>query len=424
MKQSVIETVLLEQLEELSLLRNERLVPRAEQGRINLKSKLAQVVIGVRRSGKSTLCFTALETAGVSYAYVNFDDERFVRMESEDLDKVLETLYRIYGKFDYLFLDEIQNIDGWPLFINRLLRQGLRLVVTGSNAKLLSTELASHLTGRHHAIELFPFSFRDWCNIKEIVPERRTPKGRGILANAYDSYLRTGGFPELITADDKRAYVDGLVDNIITQDIQRRFKVRNVAELKLMANHLLNDAPAFISTDALQEICGIRSKHTVAKYISYLEQTYLISTLYKFSPKSRQRVRNKKYYAIDVALMDKRVNAFAGENLGWRLETLVYLELRRRFTGVDMDIYYYQEKAAEADFVVCDGNRTVAVYQVSYDISSEKTRKREVRGCIAAAKATKCDELFLITDHERDDIEVDGYKIAIRPAYEWLLKEE
>lgn len=422
MNQMLIETVLLEQQDELDVLRSEKLIPRIEENKINLKSKLAQVVIGVRRSGKSTLCFNALEKAGVKYAYVNFDDERFYNMTTEDLDKVLETLYRIYGKFGYLFLDEIQNVDGWPLFVNRLLRQGLHLVVTGSNAKLLSNELASHLTGRHHTIELFPFSFLDWCRIKEIETDRMTTKNRGILANAYDEYLRNGGFPELMYETDKRSYIDQLVQSIITQDIQRRFKVRNIDELRRMASHLLNEAPAFLVQDTLQEICGIRSDHTVAKYLSYLTQTYLISTISKYSAKSRQRVRGNKYYAIDVALMDKRTDAFAGSNLGWRLETLVYLELRRRYA--DADIYYFKENKAEADFVVCDGNQTAAVYQVSYDISSEKTRSREIRGCIAGAKATKCDNLYLITDHQREDIEESGYKIAIRPAYEWLLGKE
>lgn len=422
MNQMLIETVLLEQQDELDVLRSEKLIPRIEENKINLKSKLAQVVIGVRRSGKSTLCFNALEKAGVKYAYVNFDDERFYNMTTEDLDKVLETLYRIYGKFGYLFLDEIQNVDGWPLFVNRLLRQGLHLVVTGSNAKLLSNELASHLTGRHHTIELFPFSFLDWCRIKEIETDRMTTKNRGILANAYDEYLRNGGFPELMYETDKRSYIDQLVQSIITQDIQRRFKVRNIDELRRMTSHLLNEAPAFLVQDTLQEICGIRSDHTVAKYLSYLTQTYLISTISKYSAKSRQRVRGNKYYAIDVALMDKRTDAFAGSNLGWRLETLVYLELRRKYA--DADIYYFKENKAEADFVVCDGNQTVAVYQVSYDISSEKTRSREIRGCIAGAKATKCDNLYLITDHQREDIEESGYKIAIRPAYEWLLGKE
>lgn len=422
MNQALIETVLLEQQGELDILRREKLISRVEEDRINLKSKLVQVVIGVRRSGKSTLCFNALEKSGVQYAYVNFDDERFYNMPTEDLDKVLETLYRIYGKFDTLFLDEIQNIDGWPLFVNRLLRQGLHLVVTGSNAKLLSNELASHLTGRHHTIELFPFSFHDWCRIKEVETKRMTVKNRGILANAYDEYLRNGGFPELMYENDKRSYIDQLVRNIITQDIQRRFKVRNIDELRRMANHLLNEAPTLIVQDTLQEICGIRSDHTLVKYLSYLTQTYLISTISKYSAKSRQRVRGKKYYAIDVALMDKRTDAFAGDNLGWRLETLVYLELRRRYA--EADIYYFKENTAEADFVICDGNRAIAVYQVSYDISSEKTRRREIRGCIAGAKATKCNNLYLITDHERDDIEESGYKIAVRPAYEWLLDKE
>lgn len=424
MNKETIETVLLEQQDELEVLRQEKLISRVEEKKINLNSKLAQVVIGVRRSGKSTLCFNALEAAGVKYAYVNFDDERFYSLATTDLDAVLETLYRIYGKFDYLFLDEIQNIDGWPLFVNRLLRQGLHLVVTGSNAKLLSNELASHLTGRHHTIELFPFSFRDWCRIKGIETERMTVKNRGIVANAYDEYLRNGGFPELMYEDDKRSYIDQLVQSIITQDIQRRFNVRNVDELRRMASHLLNEAPALIVLDTLQKVCGIRSDHTAVKFLSYLTQTYLISTISKYSAKSRQRVRGKKYYAIDVALMDKRVDAFAGNNIGWRLETLVYLELRRRYANADMDIYYFKEDKAEADFVVCNGNRTVAVYQVSYDISSDKARQREIRGCIAGAKATKCNNLYLITDHERDDIEVSGHKIAIRPAYEWLLGKE
>ena len=168
MKLADIEKVLLEQQDELEALEGEVLIHRPEEDLINLKSKLAQVVIGVRRSGKSTLCFNALRTAGVHYAYANFDDERLADLETEDLDNVLQTLYKIYGKFEYLFLDEIQNVDGWPLFVNRLLRQKIHILITGSNAKLLSSELASHLTGRHHKIELFPFSFKDWCTIKEL----------------------------------------------------------------------------------------------------------------------------------------------------------------------------------------------------------------------------------------------------------------
>ena len=422
MKLTDIEKVLLEQQDELEALEGEVLIHRAEEDLINLKSKLAQVVIGVRRSGKSTLCFNALRKAGVHYAYANFDDERLTELETEDLDNVLQTLYKIYGKFDYLFLDEIQNIDGWPLFVNRLLRQKIHILITGSNAKLLSTELASHLTGRHHKIELFPFSFKDWCVIKELDYTRLTTKNKGLISKAYGEFFRQGGFPELLSNEENpKEYISTLIDNIITQDIQKRYKIRNMDALKRLAHHILNETPTIIVKDALQDTIGIKSERTLGNYLMYLNQTYLISTISKYSFKSRERARSEKSYAIDVAFMDKRENAFSGENLGWRLETMVYLELLRRKAGTEYDIYYYQGRNAEADFVVCDGNKTLAVYQVSYDISNEKTRKREIKGCIAGAKATKCDNLFLITDHESETIEEEGYTIQVIPVWEWLV---
>ena len=420
-----IEKVLLEQQDELEALEGEVLIHRPEEDLINLKSKLAQVVIGVRRSGKSTLCFNALRKAGVHYAYANFDDERLEELETQDLDNVLQTLYKIYGKFDYLFLDEIQNIDGWPLFVNRLLRQRIHIIITGSNAKLLSTELATHLTGRHHKIELFPFSFKDWCSIKAVDYTRLTTKNKGLLSKAYEEYFRQGGFPELVSGEENpKEYISTLIDNIISQDIKKRYKIRNIDALKRLAHHILNETPTLIVKDALQNIIGIKSERTLGNYLMYLNQTYLISTISKYSSRSRERARNEKSYAIDVAFMDKRENAFSGENLGWRLETIVYLELLRRKAGTENDIYYFQGRSAEADFVVCDGNKTLAVYQVSYDISNEKTRKREIKGCIAGAKATKCDNIFLITDHESEIIEEDGYTIQVIPIWEWLTREK
>ena len=425
MKISDIEKVLLEQQDELEALEGEVLIDRPEEDLINLKSKLAQVVIGVRRSGKSTLCFNALRKAGVHYAYANFDDERLEELETQDLDNVLQTLYKIYGKFDYLFLDEIQNIDGWPLFVNRLLRQRIHIIITGSNAKLLSTELATHLTGRHHKIELFPFSFKDWCSIKDVEYTRLTTKNKGLLSKAYEEYFRQGGFPELISGEENpKEYISTLIDNIISQDIKKRYKIRNIDALKRLAHHILNETPTLIVKETLQNIIGIKSERTLGNYLMYLNQTYLISTISKYSSRSRERARNEKSYAIDVAFMDKRENAFSGENLGWRLETIVYLELLRRKAGTENDIYYYQGRSAEADFVVCDGNKTLAVYQVSYDISNDKTRKREIKGCIAGAKATKCDNIFLITDHESEVIEEDGYSIQVVPIWEWLTREE
>ena len=287
MKLTEIEKVLLEQQDELKILEGEVLIHRPEEDLINLRSKLAQVVIGVRRSGKSTLCFNALRKAGVHYAYANFDDERLEDLGTDDLDNVLQTLYKIYGNFDYLFLDEIQNIDGWPLFINRLLRQRIHILITGSNAKLLSSELTSHLTGRHHKIELFPFSFKDWCLIKGVDYTRLTTKNKGLISKAYEEYFHQGGFPELIYGEENpKEYINTLTDSIITQDIKKRYKIRNIDSLKRLTNHILNETPTIIIKDTIQNIIGIKSERTLSNYLLYLNQTYLISTINKFSSKS------------------------------------------------------------------------------------------------------------------------------------------
>jgi len=418
-----IEIVVLDQKEELEKMKTQEFCHRPQEDLINMNSNLAQVVIGVRRSGKSTLCFNALQKAGVSYAYVNFDDEKLASLTLDDMDTVLDVLYRVFGDFSHLFLDEIQNIEGWHLFANRMLRKRIHLIITGSNSKLLSGELASHLTGRHHQIELFPFSFADYCAYNRIATKPLTTKNRGLLAGAFDRYTKQGGFPELLVEPDAKSYIDSLLHSIITQDIQKRFNIRYTDTLLMLVNHLLNQAPALIVKDTLQKIFGFKSHHTVGNYLSYLKQTYLISTISKYSGKSRQRTRNELYYPIDVAFMNNRQDAFSGENLGWRLETIVYLELRRRAKSVSQDIYYYDEGTSQADFIVCDSNRSLEVYQVTYSMEKEKTRKREIKGAVAGAKGTNCRKVFILTDHETETIEDDGYTIEVLPVWEWLLRQ-
>jgi len=417
-----LERVLYDQRDDLEQLRGLPLCHRPEESLINLDSKLAQVVIGVRRSGKSVLCFKALEASGVPYAYVNFDDDRLVSLELSDMDMVLETLFKIYGDFTHLFLDEIQNIDGWHLFANRMLRKGTHLVITGSNAKLLSGELSTHLTGRHHDIELFPFSFKDFCNYKGLELAPLTTKNRGLLFAAYDEYLKQGGFPELLTEpkNEHRAYIDALLDDIINKDIKKRFHIKYTDTIKRLANHLLNVSPSTLNYKKLQKDFGFNSNHTLGNYISYLIKTYILTTIKKYSAKSSIRVRNSKCYAIDVAFMDKRKDAFSGENIGWRMETIAYLELRRRAQSVSQDIYYYSD-SAEADFIVCDGNEVKQIFQICYDLQDPSTRKREIRGALKAFKATHCDDVYILTDHEYEDYTEDGCTMKIRPLWEWLI---
>lgn len=419
-----LERVLLDQKEELEALRNKSFCHRLEENQIDLNSNLAQVVIGVRRSGKSTLCFNALEKSKVRYAYVNLDDENLYGLTVKDMNDILQVLYSIYGNFTHLFLDEIQNIKGWNLFVNRMLRKGMHVLLTGSNSKLLSGELASHLTGRHHTIELLPFSFRDWCNYNGIATTPLTTKNMGLLMGAFDKYLRQGGFPELLIERNHTSYIDSLFHNIITQDIQNRFNVKYIDSLERLAGHLLNISPAIIVKDKLQEQFGFKSHHTLGNYLSYLAQTYLICKVSKYSTKSRERSVAEKAYAIDVAFMNKRENALAGENLGWRLETIVYLELRRRIKTEEEDIYYFDNGNTEADFIVCNGNKATGVYQVSYNIENPKTRRREVNGAITAAKTTKCSNVYILTDHQSETIVQNGIKIKVMPVWEWIVREE
>lgn len=418
----IIEQVLAEQYEELVALRKMELCPRAEEKLVDLDSNLAQVIIGVRRSGKSTLCFNVLKSLNEKFAYVNFDDERFSELHTSDLNTILEGLYKIYGDFNYLFLDEIQNIEGWHLFVNRLLRQRMHVIVTGSNAKLLSGELATHLTGRNDQIELYPFSFAEWCLCKKVDTLSKTTKAEALRRAAFDDYLKQGGFPELIHKNNKTRYVGNLVSNILKRDIEQRHKIMYTEAFEQLSHHLMNISPVTIVESELAETVGLKSSHTINNYIAFLKEAYLLIGVKKYSTKSRQRVRAEKVYPIDVALMDGRPDAFAGENVGWRLETIVCIELLRRNRPIDRDVYYYKSAGGyEADFVVCRNNIVEEIYQVSYDISKEKTRKREIRGLLAAAKETKCDNLYLITDFHREDLTVEDKLIKIVPAHDWLI---
>lgn len=423
MDKRILETILSDQAEELELKKKQKFCRRKEEDLIDPDSPQAQVVIGVRRSGKSTLCYNALIRKKVKFAYVNFDDERLINLTATDLNDVLEVLYKINGDFNYLFIDEIQNIPEWYLFVNRLLRRQIHVIITGSNAKLLSGELATHLTGRHHTINLYPFSFSEYCEAKGIDTMSMSTMAVARRRAVFDDYMRKGGFPELSRVRNERDYIDELVRNILQRDIEQRFKVKHVTSFEEMSQHLLNIAPAIVVDKKLKEAFGFGSQHTAKNYVGYLKQAYLLVGLHKYSPKSQQRLTADKIYPIDVSLMNRRSDAFSGENFGWRLETIVYLELLRRYKSQGFDIYYFSERSGECDFVICEGRKAVVAIQVSYDISNEKTRKREISGLLLAAKKTGCKNLLLLTDHSYEDIETEDYKIAVRPVFDYLLNE-
>ena len=416
-------TVFADQKEELQNNDMTQLCTRLEETQLSLTSNLAQVVIGVRRSGKSTLCEKFIRQNGVEFAYANFDDDRLANLNSEDFDQVLDALYQIYGDFKYLFLDEVQNITGWQLFVNRMLRQKVHLFITGSNSKLLSSELTTHLTGRHNKVELYPFSFYEYGMMKKVELKSLSTKSRALRKRALNEYLLEGGFPELMNEENKRGYIEALLNSIIKNDIAKRFKVRYVEVLRRLAEHLSdNFCQEFVASE-LAKTFGV-SDHTIENYYSYLKEAFLLQGIHKFSYKSKERIRCEKVYVVDVAFVSERESTFSTENLGWRLENVVYIELLRRFHPQYTDVFYYRDQQCEVDFLIAKEGKVQQLIQVSYNISSEKTLKREISGLIKAAEMFKCENLLLINFDAEQDVEKNGHTIHIVPAAEWLSQNK
>lgn len=366
---------------------------------------------------------TVLLERGIRYGYVNLDDDRLADMKTEDLNTVLSCVYQLYGTdILYLVLDEIQDVDGWYLFVNRLLRTNLHVFVTGSNAKLLSGELATHLTGRYNEIHLYPFSFLEYCHYHQIDIQRITTKADAERKRAFMDYIHDGGFPEMQGLRNKRAYVQSLIEAILRKDIQKRFKIRNIEALRKLAHHLINNACQEVNYDELSEMCGITDK-TAKKYVDYLCQAFLIQLLTRHSFRSKERIRNQKAYIVDTGLQGNRENALAPENLGWRLENVVYVELLRRCAHDFLDVYYHKpaSRAKEIDFVVCDQGRAEELIQVAYEIDSPKAYNRETSSLVKASDTLSCNHLTLIAFSPTRDVEIDGKTIHIISALEWLL---
>lgn len=398
------------------------LCKRAEEQQIDLNSKLAQVVIGVRRSGKSTLCRKVLREAGVKAAYINFDDERLEDIHREDLNNILEAIYIVCGEVQYLMLDEVQNVDGWPLFVNRLLRQNMHLIVTGSNAKLLSNELITHLTGRHHKIELYPFSFDEYVSYKHLDTTSYTTKAQALCKSELNRYLIQGGFPELLSENDSQDYIMGLLDAIIKRDITKRFNVRYPEVLQRLATYLIDNFAQEYNATTLAEHFGV-SDHTIDTYCNYLQEAFLLLGIHKFSYKSKERLRGEKLYVVDNAFISNRLNTFSSENMGWRLENVVYIELLHRSGKRYADVFYYRDRTFEIDFIVAKSGVVEELYQVCYDMTNDKTRKREISSLLQGAKKFHCNNLTIITFSQLETILQDGQTINILPASQWLLSK-
>ena len=394
--------------------------PRRELSQFNLESRMAQVVIGVRRSGKSTLCLMALKSSGKRFGYVDFDDENLAGLTRADLNTVLEAAYMVYGDFDYLFLDEAQNVEGWHLFVNRLLRQKMHIVLTGSNANLLSSDLATHLTGRYNEITLFPLSFEEFCWMKHLDPKDLSTKNQAFIKVAFGEYLRKGGFPEAVGMENQTGYVSSLMDAIIKKDIAKRYKIRYVDALRKMANYLADNFCREVVHSTLAELFGFGSDHTSENYYSYLKEAFLFQGLNKFSLKSAERIRGEKAYLVDVAFQSDRDNTLTTENLGYRLENIVFIELLRRYKKDHVDVFFHKN-GYEVDFIVVEKTKILELIQVTYVMDSPKTRTREMNGLVKGYRQFGCKNLTLISLNERGKEDYEGVTVNKVTIVDWLL---
>lgn len=419
--------ILSDQREELTNRHWKNIVTREEEKEINLNSPLAQVVIGVRRSGKSTLCSKVMLESGLPFGYINFDDDRLGKLTVDAFDTLLRALYQLNGDFNHLFLDEVQNIEGWELFVNRMLRQGMHMLITGSNANLLSGELATHLTGRYHQIELMPFSFQEYCSCKDVNTSSYTTKAIALRDKALNDYLFAGGFPELLLLSEAEQgdYVRSLVRTIVEKDIAKRYKLRYAQTLMDVANQVLDEFSQEHSFATVQKKHNLKSPNTAKKYLQYLQNAYLVLAMPRFSLKSSERRSVHKYYAIDPAMIAKRDKALMTESLGLRLENMIAVELKRR-AAIDEQIYYFRKvREYEVDFVRVKGTQVQELIQVTYDFTQPRTKlyNREVGNLVKASNVLHCDNLTLVVMYgEPGDIVEGGKTIHCVLATDWLLR--
>lgn len=301
------------------------------------------------------------------------------------------------------------------------------VLMTGSNANLLSSELATHLTGRYHQIELFPFSFAEYCHLKGIDTESKSVKGLGLRQNALNQYILEGGFPELLTMSDvnKHDYLQSLIRAIVEKDVCKRYKVRYPRTMAELANKMLDWFCQEKSYNDIAQEQNIQSVHTVRNYIDYLKNAYLLAIVPLFSLKSSERNGRRKTYAIDPAFVTEHENALLTESYGLRLENVVAVELLRRLHHDYQQLYYLRKtRDFECDFVVVERSKVQQLIQVTYDFAepTKKQYNREIGGLLKASAITHCDDLTLIVMFgETKNIEVSGKIIHIVNAADWLV---
>jgi hypothetical protein len=382
--------------------------------------KTAQVVVitGVRRCGKSSLLYLIKEKLGLAdqdFCYINFDDERIIPQTSL-LDQIYLAHLELYKSEPVFFFDEIQNVPNWEKFVNRIHEKGMKVYVTGSNANLLSSEIATSLTGRNKTITLFPFSFAEYLKVKGkfIDTKRVSSSTKSLIQGEFQEYMKFGGFP-LVVQENDLELINHYFQDILYRDIIARYRLSQVNELKHIALYLASNTGKIFSYSTLQSISGLKSTNSIKSYLDYFEESYLFIYLKKFDYSVKKQIMNsRKVYVVDPAVCNRLGFRFS-ENKGRVLETIIYLQLLR----LKREVFYHSGKK-ECDFVIQEGLEITLAIQVVYELNDTNVI-REVDGLLEAMKAYGLDKGVLITADNELKSEVIPDQIEVVPAWKWLL---
>ena len=389
------------QREELLLF--ERGVEREDTDKIELDAPFAIVLSGIRRCGKSTMLRQLMKKVKGFY-YFNFEDSRATGFDIKDFENLDKIFHEEYKDQVYYFFDEIQNIPQWEIFVRRLVDLKKHIIITGSNASLLSKDLGTKLTGRHLNHELFPFSFGEFLKISH----------KKASINSFEEYLNEGGFADYLKLK-RPDILQELLSDILARDIAVRYKIRNQKTLKELAVYLLTNIGKQFTYNSLKKNFKLGSVNSVISFISYFEDTYMMFTIPRFDYSLKKMIVSpKKVYSIDNGFTLKNSASFFDDR-GRLLENLVFISLRRK----NKDIFYFQEDN-ECDFLLRKGTKIVKAFQVCYEVN-EDSKNREINGLIVALNKFKLKEGIILTYNQEDNFEVEDKKINLIPVWKWLL---
>lgn len=377
-----------------------------------LANPMIKLITGPRRVGKSTYALLMLQ--GKNFAYLNFDDNLLLSSWDEEL--VMRTLDEVYPDYEYLLLDEVQNLKDWDVWVSKLYRRGKNLIITGSNAKMLSSEMATVLTGRYLQVEMLPFSLAETMEWKGIGNNGNDTQHAEATVIA-DDYLRNGGYPETIDMRSiTRSYLSTLFDSIIWKDVAKRHNIRNITDLNNLALYLLSNFCNPLSANDIAQELTMSSVTTTRKFMDYLHEPYLFYYLPRFNNKLKLMKKAAiKVYVIDNGFVTSKAFNIS-ENLGRLLENEVFVELLRQGFQTESSLFYYRSRNdREVDFVTRHGAHIHQLIQVCYDMSSPKAEKREVTSLIECGEELKCDNLIIVTNNDEREINKDGHIIKVIP---------